>query len=187
MFDGPAGSISQPPPHGPGQAMEPSLDLESLLMLPSGSDLQPTSPVGSEGYTSETSSGTNCNQLDSPASSMTSVLASGGGGAGGDQRGAESSSPTQSPLVSFSDAMMSQWSPGTTTVVAGNGQEMERQRGSGSESWSDSPPSYSHPDNNSADVRIDLGKSIVTRSSHNEHGHLVFEPGAIGAPRWFQG
>ncbi len=162
--------------------MEASLDLESLLMLPSGVvDFQPTSPVGSEGYTSETSSGTNCNWLDSPAASLPSVVAGGGGGRGSgcDLRGVESSSsPTsQSPMISLSNAMISQWSP----AAAGTTQEVEN-RGSGSEyspRWSVSPPSYhldatttgilanggSGNSQTSSDVRIDVGKSVIATTN----------------------
>ena len=127
------------------QPLAMSLDFESLLNLP-------TSPTGSTGYASETSSVSNCQRLHSPAASLVSAGAS----SGCDQPlGAES--PSHSPLVT---STFSHWSPHA-------GQDMAEKRNSGSDFgsvWSASPgnnmdniEATSTPVSN--DVMIDVGTS----------------------------
>lgn len=114
---------------GQGQPLEASLDFESLLNLP-------TSPVGSEGYTSESSSTTNCNR-HSPMASLVSA----GGSFSERQRAVESPLSDRSPVVvmsCFSDP--SQWSPasmgsGATSV----GESTNRNSGSDFSGFSASP------------------------------------------------
>lgn len=135
--------------------LEPSLDFESLLNLP-------LSPVGSEGYTSETSSTTNCNRLDSPVSSLISA-----GGSGSEHQGAWGSPAHSPPMIEravFSDP--SQWSPTSNGPEAG-----QRNSGSDYSGWSESPrnhldaPSTAQvPINTPSDIRIDVGKSNCTPS-----------------------
>lgn len=133
---------------GHGQPLEASLDFESLLNLP-------TSPVASEGYTSETSSTTNLNRLDSPVASLASA---GGSGLISEQ---VESPHNHSPLIASGFSDPSQWSP------MSSGQEAAK-RSSGSDfsssGWSASPGNHldmlSTMDRvtNTSDVRIDVGK-----------------------------
>lgn len=138
--------------------LEPSLDFESLLTIP-------LSPVGSEGYTSETSSTTNCNRLDSPVSSLISA----GGGSGSEHQGAWGSpahSPPMTERAVFSDP--SQWSPTSNGREAGG-----RNSGSDYSGWSesprnhlDTPTSAQVPINAPSDIRIDVGKSYPNAIPH---------------------
>lgn len=135
-----------------GQPLEAPLDFESLLNLP-------TSPAASEGYTSETSSTTNLNRLDSPTASL--VSAGGSGLVSEHLESPHNHSPhNHSPLITpgFSDP--SQWSP------MSSGQDATK-RNSGSDfsssGWSASPSNHldmlNSVTNNTSDVRIDVGKS----------------------------
>lgn len=139
--------------HGhPGPLEEASLDFESLLAMP-------TSPVGSEGYTSETSSSTHCNRLElnSPAASLAST---GGGSVYTDQLGVEAPSPHSPLLVASTFRDLPQFSPVNSHDNKNSSPEF-------SSGWSASPSSYiSTPTTNdistnapfSSDVRIDVGE-----------------------------
>ena len=129
-----------------GQPLEAPLDFESLLNLP-------TSPVTSEGCTSETSSTTNLNRLDSPTASLVSA-----GGSGLVSEQAESPH-NHSPLITpgFSDP--SQWSPMSDAAKRNSGSDF-------SSVWSASPSNHldmlssmDRVTDSTSDVRIDVGKS----------------------------
>lgn len=123
--------------------LEASLDFESLLNFP-------TSPVGSEGYTSETSSTTNCNRVDSPVASL---VGAGGSGSTSEHHLVES----PSPLIAAGFSDPSQWSPmssGYDTAKRNSGSDFS------SSGWSGSPGNQLDTPSTtvSSDIRIDVGK-----------------------------
>lgn len=109
----------------------PPINFDCLLNFPA-------SPVGSEGYTSEASSSTNCNRLDS---SPVASLVSSTGGSGSERHQSCAESPPLAPLLANHSPLSmsgfpadpSQWSPASSDAS-------KRNSGSDISSWSASLP-----------------------------------------------